>query len=130
MTADGDVFSGTALKCHPSGFSGDAKSHGGAFLRVCVEVWAGKSHVWCWLGAYDQSTEEVAAQQRRWDAHRVASKDVHPKGIGKLPDDPQYGVLDLLDHLGMNHLRGARRNPRSRAKIVATASTLSTASAT
>ena len=67
-TADGDVFSGKALKCHPCGFSGDAESHGGAFFRICVEQWAGQAHIWCWLGAYDRSQQELDALQGRWDA--------------------------------------------------------------
>ena len=67
-TVDGDVFSGRTLKCHAREFSGDASSHGGAFLRVSVEKWGGKSHVWCWLGAYDHDETELAELQGRWDA--------------------------------------------------------------
>ena len=66
-SVDGDVFSGQALACHAREFSGDASSHGGAFLRVSVEEWGGQTHAWCWLGAYDQNAQELAALQARWD---------------------------------------------------------------
>jgi uncharacterized protein YndB with AHSA1/START domain len=67
-TADGDLISGTALVCHPREFSGDARSHGGAFFRISAEEWGGKSHPWCWLGAYDREQSELSALEARWDA--------------------------------------------------------------
>jgi uncharacterized protein YndB with AHSA1/START domain len=67
-TADGDVFSGWALQCGAREFSGNASSHGDAFLRVSVEEYAGSAFVWCWLGAYDQSPDDLASLQVRWDA--------------------------------------------------------------
>lgn len=66
-TADGDTFSGTALACQAREFTGDARSHGGAFLRISVEVWGGLTHLWCWLGAYDRAAGDVAALAGRWD---------------------------------------------------------------
>lgn len=68
VTVDDDVFSGVVLQCHDRAFSGDATSHGGAFFRISVEVWGGKAHVWCWLGAYDLSEGELVALQGRWGA--------------------------------------------------------------
>ena len=68
VTADGDEFSGTALVCLPREFSGDAKSHGGGFFRICVEEWAGQSHVWLWLASYHMSDAELASITERWDA--------------------------------------------------------------
>jgi uncharacterized protein YndB with AHSA1/START domain len=65
---DGDVFEGVALECHARQFSGDASSHGGAFLRACAEEWGGKTHIWLWLGTYDQDASTLAALQSRWDA--------------------------------------------------------------
>ena len=67
-SVDGDVFEGNALECHSREFSGDASSHGGAFLRISAEEWGGKTHPWLWLGAYDQSAEDLAALSVRWDA--------------------------------------------------------------
>jgi uncharacterized protein YndB with AHSA1/START domain len=67
-SVDGDVFEGDALTCHAHQFSGDAHSHGGAFLRISTDEWAGKTHVWLWLGAYDQTAEDVAELSARWDA--------------------------------------------------------------
>lgn len=67
-TADGELISGTALACHPREFSGDAHSHGGAFFRISVEEWGGKSHVWCWFGAYDREQSELSALEARWGA--------------------------------------------------------------
>lgn len=66
-SADGDVFSGTTLVCQPREFTGNATSHQG-FLRLSVERWAGKSHVWCWLGSYERSAAELHGLQERWDA--------------------------------------------------------------
>lgn len=67
-TVDGDVFEGTTLRCNPREFTGDATSHGGAFLRITAERWGGMTHVWCWLGAYRRDAQEPAALQARWDA--------------------------------------------------------------
>ena len=67
-TADGDVIEGTALQCHPHGFSGLATSHNKAFFRFSTEVFGGEAHPWCWLGAYDVSATEVNGLQQRWAA--------------------------------------------------------------
>lgn len=67
VTTDGDVLAGDALHCHRRQFSGDILSHGGGFFRISCQTWAGMTHVWLWLGAYDQSAEDLAALQGRWD---------------------------------------------------------------
>ena len=86
-TADGDRFEGTALRCDRHEFSGDARSHGGAFLRLSVERWGGMAHVWCWLGAYECGPDETAALQQRWDAMLdrlfAANGDARPAGAAR-----------------------------------------------
>ena len=83
-TTDGDVFSGRALACHAREFCGDAESHGGAFLRISVEEWAGKTHVWCWLGAYDHGEAKLSALQTRWEAmlKRLFAGDGETQSLG------------------------------------------------
>ena len=67
-TVDGDLFRGTALKCQSQEFCGTDESHGGGFLRLSIEKMGGGTTVWCWLGAYDRSDEELRALQERWAA--------------------------------------------------------------
>ncbi len=65
-SADGEVFAGTALHCHPREFSGIASSHGDAFLRISCEPCADQTQPWCWLAAWDRPADELAALQSRW----------------------------------------------------------------
>lgn len=67
-TADGDIVRGEALCCHERQFSAVAGSHGDAFFRIAAEEWGGCTHVWLWLGAYDQDAAGLAGLQSRWDA--------------------------------------------------------------
>ena len=67
-SADGEVFEGTALRCQPREFSGIAASHGDAFLRISCEAWAGQTHPWCWLGAWNHPADDLAALQTRWQS--------------------------------------------------------------
>ena len=52
-TADGTVFEGKALQCREREFSGIARSHGNAFLRLGVEDCNGL-YAWLWLASYAQ----------------------------------------------------------------------------
>lgn len=67
-TADGDVFKGEALHCHRREFTGVARNHGDAFLRVSVESCGGQPQVWLWLSTWDRPAGEVAALESRWNA--------------------------------------------------------------
>ncbi len=59
-TAAGETFAGTVLACRAHEFNGIADSHGGAFLRLCVEDCGGTPTAWLQLGAYQRPAGEIA----------------------------------------------------------------------
>ena len=63
----GDVFEGKALLGNPLEFAGQVESHGDAFLRFTAYRYQAKSHVWLWLGCYDQPPERVQKVQNDFD---------------------------------------------------------------
>lgn len=66
-TPSGGRFEGTTLCCSRTQFSGIAENFGSAFIRLSVEEWAGQSHVWLWLAAYDIPRERLDEVETRWD---------------------------------------------------------------
>ena len=63
----GDVFEGKALLGNPLEFAGQVESHGDGFLRFTAYRYRAKSHVWLWLGCYDQPPDRVQKVQKHFD---------------------------------------------------------------
>ncbi len=73
-TPGGDAFEGTALCCHARQFSGIARSHGDAFIRLAAEEWGGATHVWMWLATYGEVDDAtLGAIESRWRDHLGAT---------------------------------------------------------
>ncbi len=61
------MFEGKALLGNPLEFAGQVESHGDGFLRFTAYRSRAKSHVWLWLGCYDQPPDRVQKVQKHFD---------------------------------------------------------------
>ena len=67
-TSAGERFHGQAMSLQHHEFTGVAKSHGDAFLRISIEACGGPARVWLGLATYDGDEAARAKRQKDWDA--------------------------------------------------------------